>query len=199
MGAAHHVERGSTGPDPKRDRPLAGEDLDAVDDRRSSGVGGGEQGRLAPAVDEVDHRAPSPSAARSSGSSANGSSPCMPDRGGVDDQLVRWPRPRDLGDTVPPSSAQRFVERAAVRFQTSTSRPPGPEPRPAARAAPPAPRRGRGSARGRLGQAARKPSASVLTARISSPSKLRVLAAPISRAASESSSATARAAPLWGS
>jgi len=137
----------------------------------------------------------SPRSSAVTGISLNGSEPS---RIPADVQFTSTSAATGPSTTATPSSAPSRRARAGVRFQTATAAPTERSAYAAARALPPAPSTsalfGGGSP-----SASSSPGASVLSARIvPSAAKVSVFAAPIARASSEASVASASAASLCG-
>ena len=148
------------------------------------------------AVDHVDDDLARGEAVGAQRQLLEGVLPLESDGGRVDDQLVAGHV--RVGGRAPPELLAEVegaqpgpvpdLDLGASRTSAQTT----------ARAAPPAPSTNALLPPGSRGAPSRNPSASVLSAWTSPSAKLRVLAAPISRAVSERVSATASAAPLWG-
>ena len=178
------------GPDPQRLGPLADQDLEPVDRGRAP-LARASAISLSPIRRRRGRRGRPPASKRSGSSGQLLERILVPhaDRGAVDDQLVAagpgLARRRRRGSALRerPGPARRRAR--AVRFQTATAAPSPASAQTAARAEPPAPSTSAARPATGPGSAASSPVASVLSARIPPPAKLSVLAAPISRAASD--------------
>ena len=209
---AHDVEWWvHTRPDAKRLRPLAHEDLQA---RRSppprARVPRGPACSPNPRRPDRRPSTPAPRRSGSSGRCSKGSSSFIP----IAVQLtIRSKPPVRLDGAARSEPARRprsplpcRRDRATSSFRRARRSGSRPTPMRPGRPAPRPPRepsrrlRGPGRPSPRSARAARRAVrvASVLSARMRSPRKVRVLAAPICRAASEASSATRSAASLCG-